>query len=108
MDLAPGPHGGVYSTAEDLARFSTALTTGRLLRGEILRQLTEPQDGSGRALGFMVGGAGAGTYFGHSGGTPGMNSMLRVFPRLGYTVVVLSNYDTGANLAGAHVTEVLR
>jgi hypothetical protein len=37
-----------------------------------------------------------------------MNSLLRVFPGLGYTLVVLSNYDSGANLAGAYITELLR
>ena len=34
--------------------------------------------------------------------------MLRVFPQLGYIVVVLSNDDVGANLAGAYITELLR
>ncbi len=106
-DLAPGPHGGAYSTAEDLVRFSAALTTGRLLGEQMLRQLTEPQLGSGRSTGFDVGGAGARVYFGHGGGAPGMNSMIRVFPQLGYTVVVLSNYDNGANLAGGFISDLL-
>jgi hypothetical protein len=30
------------------------------------------------------------------------------FPELGYTLVVLSNYDNGANLAGAYISELLR
>lgn len=108
LDLAPGPHGGAYSTAEDLVRFAAALTGGRLLSPTMLKQLTEPQSGTGRSLGFQIGGQGAAGYFGHGGGAPGMNSMLRVFPGLGYTVVVLSNYDSGANLAGAYITELLR
>lgn len=107
MDLAPGPHGGAYSTAEDLVRFSEALTAGRLLGAQMLQQLVEPQDGSGQSLGFQGGDTGVRAWFGHGGGTPGMNSLLRVFPRLGYTLVVLSNYDSGANLAGAHITELL-
>lgn len=37
-----------------------------------------------------------------------MNSMLRVFPDLGYTLVVLSNYDSGANVAGTHISEMIR
>lgn len=108
LDLAPGPHGGASSTAVDLVRFAAALTGGRLLSAVMLKQMTEPQSGTGRSLGFQIGGGGAARYFGHGGGTPGMNSMLRIFPGLGYTVVVLSNYDSGANLAGAYITEVLR
>jgi CubicO group peptidase (beta-lactamase class C family) len=108
LDLAPGPHGGATSTAEDLVRFAAALTGGRLLSGAMLKQMTEPQVGTGRSLGFQIGGDGAARYFGHGGGAPGMNSLLRVFPGMGYTVVVLSNYDSGANLAGAYITEVLR
>ena len=108
LDLAPGPHGGASSTAEDLVRFARALTDGRLLSRAMLKQMTEPQSGTGRSLGFQIGGEGVSAYFGHGGGAPGMNSMLRVFPGLGYTVVVLSNYDSGANLAGAYITEVLR
>ena len=108
LDLAPGPHGGASSTAEDLVRFAAALTGGRLVIPAMLKQMTEPQSGTGRSLGFQIGGDGAARYFGHGGGTPGMNSMLRIFPGLGYTVVILSNYDSGANLAGAYITEVLR
>lgn len=108
LDLAPGPDGGATSTAEDLVRFAAALTGGRLVSTVMLKQLTEPQVGTGRSLGFQIGGDGAAVFFGHGGGAPGVNSLLRVFPRLGYTVVVLSNYDSGANLAGAYITEVLR
>lgn len=36
-----------------------------------------------------------------------MNSMLKVFPRLGYTAVVPSNYDNGANLAGGFISGLL-
>jgi CubicO group peptidase (beta-lactamase class C family) len=89
-------------------RFGAALTDGRLVSMAMLKRLTEPQSGTGGSLGFQIGGAGTAGYFGHGGGAPGMNSMLRIFPALGYTVVVLSNYDSGANLAGAYVTEVLR
>jgi len=30
---------------------------------------------------------------GYTAGFPGVNSMLEMYPELGYTVVVLSNYD---------------
>lgn len=31
--------------------------------------------------------------YGHGGGAPGMNGQFRVFPKLGYVVVALSNLD---------------
>jgi hypothetical protein len=34
--------------------------------------------------------------WGHGGGAPGQNGELRVFPRLGYVVVALSNLDPPA------------
>ena len=30
---------------------------------------------------------------GHSGGAPGMNGDLRIYPKSGYVVVVLANFD---------------
>jgi CubicO group peptidase (beta-lactamase class C family) len=106
-DLAPGPHGGAYSTASDLQRFGAALMQGTLLRAGTLEQLTMPRAGAPWARGFQAGGAGRGAHFGHGGGTPGMNSLLRIFPELGCTLVVLSNYDTGANIAGAYLSELI-
>jgi CubicO group peptidase (beta-lactamase class C family) len=107
LDLTPGPHGGAYSAAQDLVRFAAALTGARLLREETLRRFTEPDRVTSRTLGFQVGGAAAGAHFGHGGGAPGMNSLLRVYPRLGHVVVVLSNFDSGANLAGGYISELL-
>jgi CubicO group peptidase (beta-lactamase class C family) len=33
---------------------------------------------------------------GHGGGGPGVNGMLQIYPDLGYTVIVLSNFDPPA------------
>ena len=30
---------------------------------------------------------------GHNGGSPGVNTQLDILPDLGYTIIVLSNYD---------------
>ena len=32
-------------------------------------------------------------HYGHTGGAPGMNGELRVYPELGYVVAALSNLD---------------
>jgi CubicO group peptidase (beta-lactamase class C family) len=45
--------------------------------------------------------------FGHSGGAPGMNGDLRIFPETGYVVVALTNMDRGAQRATSWVTERL-
>ena len=46
--------------------------------------------------GSGVQGQGSLRSYGHSGGAPGMNGELRVFPELGYVVVGLSNLDPPA------------
>ena len=33
---------------------------------------------------------------GHGGGAPGIEAQLRIFPKLGYTVIVLANQDATA------------
>ncbi len=107
-DLAPGPHGGAYSTAPDLLRYARALTRGTLVGAEWVDSLVRDPANTGRSRGFEVGAIAGRRYFGHLGGAPGMNSMLRVFPELGYTLVVLSNFDSGANVAGTHISEMIR
>ncbi len=105
-DLAPGPHGGAYSTAHNLLQFSRALSRGMLISAATLAAITPPPDG--RAKGFDAGGEGRARYYGHGGGAPGMSSVFRVFPDAGYTLIVLSNYDAGANISGAYLSSLLR
>jgi D-alanyl-D-alanine carboxypeptidase len=87
--------GGGYSTVGDLLRFAQALSSGRLLSEAMLAEATRlhvQQYG----YGFGVQGQGRLGSYGHSGGAPGMNGELRVFPELGYVVVSLSNLDPPA------------
>jgi hypothetical protein len=89
--------GGGYSTARDLLAFATALTSGKLLSKEMYAQATQPQDhNKGYGYGFGVAGEGALFQFGHGGGAPGMNGDLRIYPRLGYVLIGLSNLDPPA------------
>jgi CubicO group peptidase (beta-lactamase class C family) len=80
--------GGGYSTARDLLRFAQALESGKLVSKESLRLAT-----SDPGLGFVVSGAGALRSYGHSGGAPGMNGDLKIYPALGVVVIALSNLD---------------
>ncbi len=82
--------GGGYSTVGDLFRFAEALQDGTLLSPELLADATSPQGEEFYGFGFDVGDDPS-PYFGHGGGAPGMNGQLRVYPELGYVVVVLSN-----------------
>jgi len=92
--------GGGYSTVGDLMKFADALMGHRLLNAEYTELLIKGKvdTGGGRmyAYGFedeRKNGVGA---VGHSGGAPGMNGDLRIYPQSGYVVAVLSNLDPPA------------
>ena len=87
--------GGGYSTVGDLLRFAEALQAGTLLSAELFAEATSPQGEEFYGFGFDVG-TDPSTRWGHGGGAPGMNGDLRVFPELGYVVVVLANLDPPA------------
>ena len=87
--------GGGYSTVGDLLRFAQALRAGRLISKATLAEATRPHQQQ-YGYGFGVQGEGRLRSYGHGGGAPGMNGELRVFPRLGYVVVSLSNLDPPA------------
>ena len=92
-----GPAGGGYSTVEDLTRFAVALQEGRLVSRESVRLLTTPKpDIASPNYGFGFSTDEGGRVVGHSGGFLGINSQLDIFLGEGYTLVVMSNYGTGA------------
>jgi len=86
--------GGGYSTARDLMLFALALQDGRLISKQMLAQATTAHDkGLTYGYGFGIEGSGKLRRYGHSGGAPGMNAALRIYPQLGYVLVGLSNLD---------------
>ncbi len=92
--------GGGYSTVEDLSKFASALLQNKLLDAEHTRLLIDGKVDSGAGSKYAHGfqderkdGLGA---VGHSGGAPGMNGSLRIYPRSGYVLAVLSNLDPPA------------
>jgi len=91
-----GPAGGGYSTAEDLMRFHIALRDRKLLSQKYTDLVTAGKVDMGRAkyaYGFgdeIINGK---RVFGHNGGAPGIASDLSMYPELGYTSVVMTNYD---------------
>ena len=97
-----GPAGGGYSTAEDLLNFDRALRSHKLLGPKLTDLVLAGKVDTGRgsdskyAYGFQEERDNGHRFVGHSGGFPGISSRLDMDLTRDYTVVVLSNYDGGA------------
>jgi CubicO group peptidase (beta-lactamase class C family) len=99
------PAGGGYSTCEDLYKFSHALLNNKLLKEEMTKLVLTPKIVVGTkddtilhyGYGFQILDVGCGRFrYGHAGAFAGVNARLDMYPWLGYTTVVLSNYDQPA------------
>ena len=103
--------GGGYTTVGDLLRFATAITGHVLLDAKHTALLTtgkvETGQGDKYAYGFEDTIEGGVRSFGHSGGAPGMNGDLRIFPESGYVVAALANTGSGASQVASWVGERL-
>lgn len=92
------PAGGGYSTVEDMLRFGIALRSHKLLNERFTDLVLKGKVEVGRpneryAYGFMEGQTNGVHIVGHGGTSPGANAKFDMYPELGYTVIVLSNYD---------------
>ncbi len=78
------PAGGGYSTVEDLLRFDIALRENRLLGPDYTSTIfpvkKTKEEGKPNVMTL-------------AGGAPGVSAFFQKFPGLGYTAIVLSNYD---------------
>jgi CubicO group peptidase (beta-lactamase class C family) len=104
-----GPAGGGYSTARDLLAFAEAMRSGRLVSPATAERLwtAKPDLGSPEyGFGFGVGRDALGRTAGHSGGFPGIASVLDIYPDSGWTIVVLSNVDGGMSPVAQKLREV--
>src|SRR6267142_327213 len=85
--------GGGYTTAADLMKFAGALMSNKLLKAETLAEATRPQFTTGDyGFGFQLGRPDEARTYGHGGGAPGMNAILRVYPDSGQSVIVLCTW----------------
>src|ERR1051325_4346083 len=76
--------GGGYTTAAELMKFAGALMSNKLLKAETLAEATRPQFTTGAyGFGFQIGRPDEARTYGHGGGAPGMNAILRVYPESG-------------------------
>lgn len=90
------PAGGGYSTVGDMHRFAMALQGGKLVSQASLERLWADPQGYNYGAGFEVNRGGVGSAVGHSGLYGGVSTRMRIYPDLGYTVVVLANIDRAA------------
>lgn len=96
LDLIGSPDGGAYSTGRDMARFHTALRNGTLLRPASLQKLWTGVTDNGieeYAYGATLTQYNGVRIVGHGGGWDGITNEFDMYPDLGVTVIILSNYD---------------
>ena len=104
-----GPAGGGYSTVRDLLAFAEAMRKGRLVSPATAERLwaAKPELASpDYGFGFAVGRGVLGRTVGHSGGFHGIASILDIGLDTGWTVVVLSNVDSGMEPVAQKLREV--
>jgi CubicO group peptidase (beta-lactamase class C family) len=89
--------GGIYTSVLDLLKFDQALYGEELLSEKNKKIMFTPVEASPHyAYGWIVVPFGGTTVIYHSGGSGGFNSEFRRYPEVGYTVIVLSNYEGAA------------
>ena len=91
------PHGagGLYSTTEDLLRWTQGVFGGELLSAASLEKMTTPYKG-GYAFGIGVRDAGGQKSYSHAGGIEGFNTQLTYYPDSKITIAVLANVNGNA------------
>lgn len=114
--------GGGYSTATDMHKFSQALLAGKLVSLKTLAEITKgkiamplpPMPPNAKPMPEIKYGFGFGESFknnirmiGHNGGAPGVDAQIDIYPDLGYTVVVLSNYDMATRPITNYIQEII-
>lgn len=111
LSVIGSPAGSAYSTGIDMVRFHQALVGGKLLRKPSLETLwtgvTQKPDGSEYGYGTNIEYYGANRIIGHGGGWQGITNRFEVYPELGYSVVILSNYDSDPNAIANRLREWL-
>ncbi|NPD47298.1 serine hydrolase domain-containing protein [Lentimicrobium sp. S6] len=92
---APSPAGGLQLTVGDLFLFDQALYDTLLLSDEYKKIMFTPYKNN-YACYWGVFERFNNTVIGHAGGSPGINTWFRRYINDEYTIIVLSNYDNGA------------
>jgi CubicO group peptidase (beta-lactamase class C family)/ketosteroid isomerase-like protein len=103
--------GGGYSTLDDMLKFGQAVIGHKLLNQQYTDIVLSNQSPPGQpsaGYGFFSTEVNGTRAIGNNGGGPGINSTFTVYPELGYTVVVMSNYDPpSANKVTSKIREMI-
>lgn len=94
LPIKGGPAGGGYSTVEDVMRFASALQSGKLVSAKTAKLLMSPKPelaSPNYGYGFLV--YTNRSAAGHPGDFNGVSTSLEIYDS-GYTVIILSNYDS--------------
>lgn len=107
LPVKGSPAGGAYSTVEDLLKFDVALRQHKLLSANYTDILLTGKESSNRpnvkkAYGFFDETVNGQRIVSDNGGFAGVNTQIDIYPELGYTLIVLSNYDGPAAIAVAN------
>ena len=93
--------GSLYSTTEDLARWTQALFGGKLLSARSLKKMTRPVK-SNYAYGVRVVTVGERLMYEHPGAIDGFNCAVMYFPESKTAVIVLANVNGDVHLTIAN------
>jgi CubicO group peptidase (beta-lactamase class C family) len=98
LGVKGSPAGMSYSTGEDMTRFYINLIHHKLLTEHSLKTLwtgvtEQPEGHSEYGYGAQIEYYKGARIVGHGGGWKGITNQFEFYPELGYTVVILSNYD---------------
>ncbi len=89
--------GGIYTTCLDLLKFDQALYGDELLNENMRNIMFTPlPESPNYAYGWEIDRLGDNTVIYHGGGSGGFNSEFRRYTAKGYTLVILSNYESAA------------
>lgn len=101
--------GGLWTTAQDLAEFVTAIQlslkngSDKVLQPQLAQLMVTPYISSTNGLGFFVNQKGPDVYFSHDGANVGYQCKLVAHRDKGYGAVVMTNSDNGQ-----FITEILK
>jgi CubicO group peptidase (beta-lactamase class C family) len=102
-----GPAGGGFSTVHDLHHFAMAMKAGKLVSSESLDEMWKIHGGRNYGYGFVIENGHNGKVVGHSGGFPGINSILKIYLDKDYIVAVMSNYDGAATAVAQEIDNLI-
>ena len=94
-----GPSGGSYSTVEDLLNFDIAIRNHRLLKPKYTQMIlsAKPELNSPfYGYGFFINESPVGRIASHGGDGSGISCQYKMYLDIGYTVIILSNYNVPA------------